>query len=66
MKLREITGPNDEWADLIESATSGATGSASIAGVANPMGSINRRPSLFGYIPEPPKQRAKGKRKSRK
>lgn len=59
MKLRDICEDTDQALSLIESATAGATGSASIASVANPMGAINRRPSLFGYIPAEPKKKRK-------
>ena len=45
---------------LKENATSGSTGSTSIASVENPFGIVMRRPSLFGYVP------SKTKRKSTK
>lgn len=64
MRLRDIAGRDDEWADLIESATAGATGAASVASIASPVGAINRRPSLFGYIPVASSE--KKKRKKRK
>lgn len=38
--------------DVAESASSGATSSGSVASVANPLGKVQRRPSLFGYVPE--------------
>jgi hypothetical protein len=45
-----------------EDATCGATSSGSIASVTNPIGTILRRPSLFGYVPEnPSKKRKKSK-----
>lgn len=37
---------------LKESASSGGTSAGAIATVANAQGKINRRPSLFGYVPE--------------
>lgn len=37
---------------LEESASGGSTSAGAIASVANPMGKVNRRPSLFGYVPE--------------
>ena len=38
--------------DVAESASGGATSAGSVATVANPLGKVNRRPSLFGYVPE--------------
>jgi hypothetical protein len=61
MKLRDICNDDDRALSLIESASAGATGSASVASVANPMGAINRRPSLFGYIPAEPRKKRKKK-----
>jgi hypothetical protein len=43
-----------------ENASSGGTSSGSIASVANPLGEVMKRPSLFGYVP------SKSKRKSTK
>lgn len=37
---------------LTETSTGGGTSSGAIASVAHPLGSVNRRPSLFGYVPE--------------
>lgn len=48
-----------------EDATCGATSSGSVASVANPVGTVLRRPSLFGYVPETPENLPK-KRKKRK
>lgn len=64
MKLRDISKPGDKLVDLVETSTSGGTPAGSVASVANPMMHINRRPSLFGYIPyseEKPKRRKKRK-----
>lgn len=50
--------------DLVETASGGATASGSIASVANPMGGvISRTPNLFGYVPERPVQKRRGKRR---
>ena len=38
--------------DVAESASGGATSAGSVATLANPVGKVNRRPSLFGYVPE--------------
>lgn len=46
---------------LMEYASGGATGAASVASVANPFGIVIKRPSLFGYSPVRPKRK---KRKS--
>jgi hypothetical protein len=35
-----------------ESASAGGTSAGAIASMANPQGQVNRRPSLFGYVPE--------------
>jgi|CryBogDrversion2_11_1035321.scaffolds.fasta_scaffold01296_5 hypothetical protein len=44
---------DDELAELDESASGGATSAGAVASVASPLGAkINRRPSLFGYVPE--------------
>lgn len=48
---------------LKESASGGGTSAGAIASVANPMGRVNRRPSLFGYVPE---QQGKKTSKQRK
>jgi len=66
MKLKDIANKKDKpFLDIIESASAGSTAAGSIASVANPMGAINRRPSLFGYIPADAPAPAKRK-KSRK
>ena len=57
---------------LEESASGGSTSAGAIASVANPMGKVNRRPSLFGYVPEqdqdtlPEKAQKTSKRKTSK
>jgi len=65
MRIRDLVKEGDEFLDIVESASGGATAAGSIASVANPMGNINRRPSLFGYIPyeEPKKAKRSRKRK---
>lgn len=68
MKLKDIASKQDKpFLDIIESASAGGTAAGSIASVANPMGAINRRPSLFGYIPadEPPSTKRKKSRKQK-
>ena len=66
MKLKDIANTKDKpFLDIIESASAGGTAAGSVASVANPMGAINRRPSLFGYIPAEEPAPAKSK-KSRK
>jgi len=35
-----------------ETASGGSTSAGAVASVANPQGQVNRRPSLFGYVPE--------------
>jgi len=64
MKYRDIAANDAKIKDIIESASGGATAAGSIASIANPMGAINRRPSLFGYIPA--EQPTKRKRASKK
>jgi hypothetical protein len=67
MKLKDIANNKDKpFLDIIESASPGGTAAGSIASVANPMGAINRRPSLFGYIPadEPAPVKRKKSRKN--
>jgi len=67
MKIRDLVKQDDQFLDMLESASGGATSAGSIASVANPMGNINRRPSLFGYIPyEEPKAEPKKTKRSRK
>ena len=64
MKIRDIAPENDKFVDMIESASGGSTSAGSIASVANPMGAVNHRPSLFGYIPvEEPKPRKKPRKR---
>lgn len=63
MRLRDIAQIPEQYPDLEESATAGATSAASIASVPGAMGSINRRPSLFGYIPADQPTRKTKKRK---
>ena len=66
MKFKDIANTKDKpFLDIIESASAGSTAAGSIASVANPMGAVNRRPSLFGYIPTDEPTPAKRK-KSRK
>lgn len=52
MKIRDITPPNDKFLDLVETSSSGASAAGNVASLAMPLGNIQRRPSLFGYIPE--------------
>jgi AraC-like DNA-binding protein len=56
----------DDWVRIAnvrairETSSSGGTSAGAIASVANPVGKVNRRPSLFGYVPEdsrPPKRK---------
>jgi hypothetical protein len=47
--------------NLAETATAGATAAGGIATVAQPMGAIQRRPSLFGYVKTTRKSRKRGK-----
>ena len=66
MKFKDFANTKDKpFLDIIESASAGSTAAGSIASVANPMGTVNRRPSLFGYIPADDPAPAKRK-KSRK
>jgi hypothetical protein len=64
MRIRDLVKKDDEFLDMLESASGGATSAGSIASVANPQVNINRRPSLFGYIPyaEPKKTKKTRKR----
>lgn len=50
-KVARAGGLNGFGKPLQEHASSGATGSASVASVAQPLGGVIRRPSLFGYAP---------------
>jgi hypothetical protein len=66
MRLREFIGDDQKLKDILENASSGATGSGSIASIANPVGGIIKRipttPNLFGYIPtQEPKPKKKRK-----
>jgi len=65
MRIRDLIKKNGEFPDITESASGGATSAGSVASIANPMGNVNRRPSLFGYIPyeEPKKTKKTRKRK---
>ena len=65
MRIRDLTKTNGEFPDITESASSGGTSAGNVASLANPMGTVNRRPSLFGYIPyeEPKKTKKTRKRK---
>lgn len=66
VKLKEFAnGKDQKLIDIIESASGGSTSAGSIASVANPMGAINRRPSLFGYIPQSTETKRKKNRKSK-
>ena len=65
MKLRDLVKPGDQFLDIVESASGGSTSAGSIASIANPMGAINRRPSLFGYIPGP-EEETKPRKRNRK
>ena len=51
MKIRDLIKEGDEFLDITESASGGSTSAGNVASVTNPMGKINRRPSLFGSIP---------------
>ena len=65
MRYRDINETDDKILDLIESASGGSTAAGNIASIANPMGTVLRRPSLFGYIPaDPPKKRKKINKRS--
>ena len=67
MRIKDLTKKDGDFPDISESASGGATSAGSIASVANPMGNINRRPSLFVYIPyEEPKAEPKKTKRSRK
>lgn len=59
----------EEYSDLEETASGGATGAGAIASVPNAMGSVIKRmpttPNLFGYIPAP-KRKNKKKSKSKR
>ena len=66
MKFKDIANTKDKpFLDIIESASPGGTSAGNVASVANPMGAISRRPSLFGYIPadEPAPVKSKKSRK---
>ena len=67
MRIRDLIKQDDHFLDMVESASGGATSAGSVASVANPMGNINRRPSLFGYIPyEEPDDKPKKTKRSHK
>lgn len=64
--VKEYTEFDGDLWELLETATSGATSSGSIACVANPMGSVvSRTPNLFGYVPyeTPPKTKKRQNRR---
>jgi hypothetical protein len=68
MKIRDITPPDDKFLDLVETASGGASSAGSVASVAMPLGNIQRRLSLFGYIPEEepkPTKRVSKRRKAK-
>ena len=50
------------YKELKETASGGATAAGSIASVANPLGSLSRRPSIFGYVETKPKTKKKKKK----
>ena len=50
--------------EILESASGGSTSAGSIASVASPLGSISRRPSIFGYVGSDKKPKKKKKKKS--
>jgi hypothetical protein len=61
MRLKDLR-KKDDHDDIAESASSGATAAGAVASIANPMGAINRRPSLFGWMPMP-QEKSKGKKR---
>ena len=67
MRIKDLQKKDGEFPDITESASSGGTSAGNVASLANPMGNINRRPSLFGYSPyEEPKAEPKKTKRSRK
>jgi len=67
MRIKDLTKKDGEFPDITESASGGSTSAGNVASIANPMGNINRRPSLFGYIPyDEPQQKPKKTKISRK
>ena len=69
MRLFEFAEHDKTLNDILESASSGATGSGAIASVANPMGTVIKRmpttPNLFGYVqPSKPKTKRKKSKSS--
>ena len=67
MRIRDLTKKDGQFPDITESASGGATSAGSVASIANPIGNINRRPSLFGYIPyEEPEDKPKKTKRNRK
>ena len=48
--------------EIFESATGGSTSAGSIASAPGGMGSMSRRPSIFGYVEETPKKKKKSKK----
>ena len=67
MRIKDLQKKDGEFPDITESASSGGTSAGNVASLANPMGNVNRRPSLFGYIPyEEPEDKPKKTKRSRK
>ena len=65
MKIREFANDDAAFKDLLETASAGSTAAGNIASFPGAMGAVNRRPSLFGYIPvEQPKRRKRGRKSS--
>lgn len=66
MKISEILEPRNNLKNsrMLENATGGATGSASVASVAQPFAHVmSRQPNLFGYAaPAKPKKKQVTKR----
>ena len=57
--VHQLEGHSDLKLD--ETATAGGTAAGGIASVAQPLGAIQRRPSLFGYVKTVRKPRKRGK-----
>ena len=66
IKVARAGGLNAWGQPLVENASSGATSSGSIATVAQAGLPIQRRPSLFGYVPAKPSTKNKKKRGANK
>ena len=60
----------DDWVRIAntralrETSSSGGTSAGAFASVANPIGKVNRRPSLFGYVPEQQGKKTSNQRKN--